>query len=657
MVKRRITEYTVTVGDDSVRLDLPIRICEVFPDAYFATVAFETHIDRADMASEHVYLRIPSVGAPFTLAVNGITVAAPAGGAECYVYDVKGYLKEGDCIVELRFRGDVGGITLTRPIEVMRTNYAVIRSVSLTQRHDGRNVTLGIDLDTVGTTDNVRAVATLVSGAGQLYYGGLSGGYGSIQVKDPLLWWPRGMGMQNMYKLTVNLYGDMEIEDTVECRVGLRSVAAVDGGIAVNGIQMIPMGAVYRPDMKAPVANRSKLAEAEIMAAAASGFNSLLLPADSARPDEVLTSLCDVHGILLIKELATADRECAQGYAAISTHPSVGVFDTTDEVGALLCEANRSYAYIPTESFPEYPSALSFPGDRMLDRALPETDRNLFSETVEADREEDVHTALLATARRYPYAGSLSDFAYLSRLSQADGVASELMARRMSGNADARAIFAELGCTSELLSASCLDGLGGRRARSFMTGRIFSPLAVQAQYSDGTVSFRLANGTRKVFDGSLEYRIADNKNNTVISDRISAVADAGAVVSVGDVDVSAQVRGREREVYLEYVLYDGTIPVYRDTLLFVVPKRFDFCDPTVRTSVSGSDKRFTLTLTATAFAKSVEISLGDIPVYLSDNYIDITSSAPVKVTMTVGTLETVERVRSMLKIRSVYDIK
>ena len=64
-----------------------------------------------------------------------------------------------------------------------------------------------------------------------------------------------------------------------------------------------------------------------------------------------------------------------------------------------------------------------------------------------------------------------------------------------------------------------------------------------------------------------------------------------------------------------------------------------------------------MTLTATAFAKGVEISLGDIPVYLSDNYIDITSAAPVKVTMTVGSLETVERVRSMLKVRSVYDIK
>ena len=657
MVKRKITEYTVAVGDDSVRLDLPIRISEVFPEAYFATVAFAMHVDRADMASAHVYLRIPSVGAPFTLAVNGITVAAPAGGAECYVYDVKGYLKEGDSIVELRFRGDVGGITLTRPIEVLRTNYAVIRSISLVQRHDGRNVTLGIDLDTVGSTENVRAVATLVSGAGQLYYGGLSGGYGSIHVKDPLLWWPRGMGMQNMYKLTVNLYGDMEIEDTVECRVGLRSIGVADGGIIVNGARLVPMGAVYRPDMNAPVANSHKLAEAEIMAAAASGFNTLVIPADAARPDELLTGLCDVHGILLIKELAVADRESAQGYAAISTHPSVGVFDAPDEVGALLAEANAGFAHIKTESFPEYPSALSLPGDRMLFKVLPESERNLFSEAVESDREEDVHTALLATARRYPYAGSLSDFAYLSRLNQADGVALELMDRRMSGDADARSIFDGIGCTSELLSTSCLDGLGGRRALSFVAGRIFSPLAVQAEYKDGVISFKMVNGSRKVFDGALEYRIADNRNSTVITDRLPAFADVGGVCALGSVDVSAQVREREREVYLEYVLYDGTTPVYRDTLLFVVPKRFDFCDPTVRTSVSGSDKRFTLTLTATAFAKGVEISLGDIPVYLSDNYIDITSPAPVKVTMTTGTLETVERVRSMLKIRSIYDIK
>ena len=551
----------------------------------------------------------------------------------------------------------MGGITLTRPIEVLRTNYAVIRSISLVQRHDGRNVTLGIDIDTVGSTENFRAVATLVSGAGQLYYGGLSGGYGSIHVKDPLLWWPRGMGMQNMYKLTVNLYGDMEIEDTVECRVGLRSIGTVDGGIVVNGMPIVPMGAVYRPDIKAPVANRRKLTEAEIMAAAASGFNSLVIPADLGRPDQDLSGLCDVHGILLIKELSSADRELSQSYAAISTHPSIGVFDAPDEVGALLQETNRCFVHLPAGTTEKYPSALSLPGDRMLERALPESERNLFSESLEGDREEDIHTVLIATAKRYPYAGSLSDFAYAAGLCQADMVSSELMARRMSGRSDARAIFDSLSCSSELLSTSCVDGLGGRRALAFATGRIFSPLAVQAEYRDGIVTFKVANGSRKVFDGALEYRIADNRNSTVISDRLGVIADEGRITLAGSVDVGEHVRDREREVYLEYVLYDGTTPVYRDTMLFTVPKRFDFLDPTVRTSVSGSDRRFTLTLTATAFAKGVEISLGDIPVYLSDNYIDITSAAPVKVTMTVGSLETVERVRSMLKVRSVYDIK
>ncbi len=661
MVKRKITEFTLSHMGESTPCGIPLRLSELCSGA--ATLVFDAHIERADMASVHVYLRLPYIGAPFTLSVNGSTVAALTGGAESYVFDIKGYLTEGQSRIELFFKNGVGKAALYRAPEIIRTNYAVIKSISLTQRHQNGGVTLGINLDTVGSTDNVRAVATLVSGAGQLYYGGITRGSGSITVKDPLLWWPSGMGMQNMYKLTVNLYGDMEIEDTVECKVGLRSLQTAESegvtSIRVNGMDFLPMGAIYRPDPEISAVNKERALSAEINAAAGSGFNALVLPADSAPPSGRLAELCDLYGILLIKELSELDREGARGYAALSTHPSVGIFDLSGDgsIDELITEANSDFCCCAVDAERSIPAARSLPCDRALNATLPEGSHNLFDEAVEGDCEEEIHTALIETAKRYPYAGTLSDFAYASRLTQADSVGEELRRLRMSGESGRRAVFSGLGCEGRLLSDSCIDGLGGLKALAYTARRVFSPLAAQALYEGGKVTFKVANGSRKVFDGELEYRIADNKNNTLRTGRLAVVADPGDVAMTEGVDIGAEVLGREGERYLEYTLFDGTTPVYRDTLLLVKPKRFAFLDPGIRTLVSGSDKRFTLAISASAFAKGVEISVGDVPVLLSDNYFDITTSAPVKITLNTGSLETVERIRTMLKVRSVYDIK
>jgi hypothetical protein len=56
----------------------------------------------------------------------------------------------------------------------------------------------------IGDKSEVRAVATLVSPTGKIYYSGLADGSGAISIPDPLLWWPSGMGVPNLYDLAVN---------------------------------------------------------------------------------------------------------------------------------------------------------------------------------------------------------------------------------------------------------------------------------------------------------------------------------------------------------------------------------------------------------------------------------------------------------------------
>jgi len=661
MFKRKISEFNLC-ADERVSRSVPFAIRELGDVSGGAELETVVRIERADLAAMHVYLRLPDMRAGFSLMVGGVTVATPNGEAGGYVYDIKGYLSEGDNVLRLSFDSDAARVAaIVDELELIRTNYAIIRSVKMTQRHEGGAVTLALSVETVGSTDGVRAVATLVSGAGQLYYGGLARGNGVIIVKDPLLWWPRGLGMQNMYKLTVNLYGEMEIEDTYECRVGLRSLSVTSDGsaVGVNGASVIPMGALYTPEEGRTPAERAALLPAEISAAAMAGFNTLVLRESYGLPERELAELCDLHGILLIKEVSSLSREGASAFAAMSTHPSVGIFDVIGGTGAaaMLAEANSDFVCSEWDTAAEYPSAYSMAGEAVIEKEIPAEARNLFSAEIEGGRERELHTALLNAAEIYPYASDASEFAYVSQLTQADIVGDALLRERMNRGRGGRAVFDGLGARADLLSRSALDKNGSPKAIVFAARRAFLPVVLSATCNGGVISFAASNESRRVFDGSIKYRLADNKNNTVAEGELSCLADPAMAKTVGAVDLSERIAGRERELYLEYALYDGTTLAYRDVLMLAEAKRFKLLEPDIRVMISGSDKRFTLSVSASAFARGVELSFGDLPVHLSDNFVDLTTPAPVKLTLTARRMQTLDELRAAMRVRSVYDVK
>jgi beta-mannosidase len=108
-----------------------------------------------------------------------------------------------------------------------------------------------------------------------------------------------------------------------------------------------------------------------------------------------------------------------------------------------------------------------------------------------------------------------------------------------------------------------------------------------------------------------------------------------SVVAFEGRDFKDVIAGHENEYYLEYGLRDGAVAVTKDILLFVKPKRFDFVDPSIKAQISGVGRSFTMMLKAEAFAKDVEIYFEGIDVILSENYFDITSSAPLKINIMV----------------------
>ena len=67
------------------------------------------------------------------------------------------------------------------------------------------------------------------------------------------------------------------------------------------------------------------------------------------------------------------------------------------------------------------------------------------------------------------------------------------------------------------------------------------------------------------------------------------------------------------------MLYDGDELISEGTVLFCPPKHFDFTDPKLSVKVKGDN----ITVSAKAYAKSVQIKNENDDLVLSDNFFDL----------------------------------
>ena len=109
--------------------------------------------------------------------------------------------------------------------------------------------------------------------------------------------------------------------------------------------------------------------------------------------------------------------------------------------------------------------------------------------------------------------------------------------------------------------------------------------------------------------------------------------------------------------YLEYSLKEGASTLSSGVLLFVPEKHFRFKKPNIRAEIVGSDRKFSIMLMSDAFVKDLELDFIDADAVFSQNYIDITSDNPVKISFSItGGLETAYHLNNSLQMRSVYDL-
>jgi beta-mannosidase len=344
-------------------------------------------------------------------------------------------------------------------------------------------------------------------------------------------------------------------------------------------------------------------------------------------------------------------------------HPSLCVVDLIGE-GDRKGEIEFILKYAPAvavnrmKEAPQYIELPALPSMKTINALIPEEERSLFSHSIEAIAEEGaIRSMLISVADRYPYPADLSEFAYASALASAHKIGEKIRDARLMKDGFGRAVFSRL-CDSEpRISSSAIDCRGRWKPLQYYSSNHFAPVALYAFYRDGQVNFSVSNNRRDDVVGTLEFAVKDSSNKVIYSGSSSVNVQPMSMSEIYSERIFERIKGHEREYYLEYYLKEGSFTLSKKTMLFAPEKHFIFKKPKIKSVISGEGDSFSVTISSDSFMKDMEIGFDGIDAIFSHNYIDITSEAPVRITIRVkGGLETTYRLKDALEIRSVGNL-
>ena len=676
------------------------------------TFTAEFEVTPLILSMKNVYMRFKGLDTLCKIEVNGHELATVDNMHRTYDFEAKTKLKIGMNTLKLTFSrptltpdvrkayatfGKEGVFALSdmgifRGIEIIAFNHKIISDVRIKQIHTDKAVRLDIKVDTLGYDELSRAVATMTSPAGNVYFCGFVGGEGSITVTEPNLWWPQGLGMQNLYKLNVNLYSESDLEDTREIRIGLRKVEmkSVDGkdALHVNDVPMFVMGGEYMISDVLLSRSFGEKTRAILEDAKDANFNTIFIHGSGLYPENDFFDTCDELGLLAFMQLPLSDKkiedsqelkdnlfaEIKDNLTRLANHPSLGVivgnarlqrafasdedarrldaiFSDFKEMSVLdlAGECNKQLVRVGYDSLPTYNSVLKF--------TVPEN-RNLGSKLFEIHGADNrsVNNMFSGAYDEYPYANGMKELTYVMGLHSAEASMRDVQAIRRDKDKPMGILMRNMNDPWPALSSSGVDYYGARKPLHYFEREFFSPVRISVVLRGTKAKFIVANDMRQDYVGVFAYAIMNRKNQPMFRDSFPIRARATSNLEVHNVDLASVISGHENEYYLTYSVADKINDASKGTHLFTKTKRFGFLKPEFSFDVTGNGTEFTATVGADCYVKGVELSFGDVEATVDRNYFDITGTAPVRIQIRTPRITTVEKLKRVIQIRSVYDL-
>lgn len=138
-----------------------------------------------------------------------------------------------------------------------------------------------------------------------------------IVVNNPFLWYPNGIGEQELYNLKIEIYYNGSLEDEKEMSIGIRKLeyATNDGApenampytVVINGEKIYVKGVNFVPLDHMYGAVTDEEYEYYIMAAKSANINLIRVWGGGIIEKEIFYELCDKHGIMIWQEFTQSN--------------------------------------------------------------------------------------------------------------------------------------------------------------------------------------------------------------------------------------------------------------------------------------------------------------------------------------------------------------
>ena len=305
----------------------------------------------------------------------------------------------------------------------------------------------------------------------------------------------------------------------------------------------------------------------------------------------------------------------------------------------------------------------ALPNLKTVKSFAPEDERNLCSATLENHHKctEGNKKLLYYLSQMVRLPASFEDLVYSTQLLQADAIRLNVDHRRRNRGRCMGSIYWQVNDSNPAISWSGIDYAGRWKALHYYARRFYAPVLLSVNEEDPrAVVFNLSNERFRRAEGVLRWELRDASSEILLQGEVPAEAEPLSAKDILTLDLSRELQSAEdrRGKYLSCRFEEDGKVLSRGNSLFVMPKHFRFRDPRIRTELRETETQFVLTLSASAYARSVCLDLRDADCVFSDNWFDIHGAEAVTVTVEKRSLRpalTLSQFREQLSVRSNYD--
>lgn len=219
-----------------------------------------------------------------------------------------GYIRKAHCMLGWDWGPRLPDAGIWRNIGLIVLDSARITEFHVVQRHDNGKVFVNPKV----STDKEAAVeVTVVTPAGETL---TLEANKEVEIENPQLWWPHGLGEQALYTVNVEVVEDGKVVDSQSKRIGLRVLKLIREKDRygesflheVNGVRFFAMGADYIPEDNVFSRITPERTKWLLKQCYDCNFNAIRVWGGGYYPDDYFFDYCDEYGIIVFEDMMFA---------------------------------------------------------------------------------------------------------------------------------------------------------------------------------------------------------------------------------------------------------------------------------------------------------------------------------------------------------------